>query len=54
MPPFADLPPLSVNCATIIYVEDSLAMGPESPSNFVHRYMRGDLSNVLGLRHEMD
>jgi hypothetical protein len=38
---------------TIIYVEDSLAMGPEFHSVFAHRYMHGNLSKVSALNHQV-
>lgn len=38
---------------TIIYVEDSLAMGPDFHSVFAHRYMQGNLSKVSALNHQV-
>jgi hypothetical protein len=38
---------------TVVYIEDGLALGPEFHTIFVHRYVRGDLSKVFALRHEV-
>ena len=39
--------------ATVVYIEDSLAMGPELHSIFVHRYMKGNLSKITTLNHQL-
>ncbi len=39
---------------TVVYIEDSLTLGPDLHSILVHRFMRGDLSKVFALRHEIN
>jgi hypothetical protein len=39
---------------TVVYVEDSLALGPDFHSIFIHRYMHGDLSKIFALWHEVN
>ena len=34
---------------TSVYVEDSLALGPDFRSIFTHRYVRGNLSKIVAL-----
>jgi hypothetical protein len=38
---------------TVVYIEDSSTLGPDLHSILVHRYMRGNLSKVSALRHEI-
>jgi hypothetical protein len=38
---------------TVVYVEDSLSMGPDFHSIFSHRYVHGDLSKVVALHHQV-
>ena len=39
---------------TVVYIEDSLTLGPDLHSILVHRYMHGDLSKISALRHEVN